>query len=301
VTVGYRTQSALEKVKVCRLQKRIDYGVGILTPNLNGPVSEQDRVNLVVTVKLPSAKYRTLETDLLQFDQFFWARRAPIHFDTVSLKGVNAPISVPALFTKRVTIENANGDIDGWFNATDSLNLKTVNAKIQVIAFLGQSREADVTNISMANANGPISSDIILYIPGPPHLNFSGKYNVVAENANAPSQIRFRSAPVNSVLNVNVTSETTLAQSYVKLHDTFEGSFMLRSMPYISPVVDQPVDKVEDPAGWGRERRVEFSEEGAGVVKGSIAWIGQDGKKDEKREVGSVAITMPFGGTRLIL
>jgi len=296
VTIGYRTENALEKVKVCKLHEGSDNGVGIFTPKFRTPVPDEDRVFFLVEVKLPSAKYRAFTTDLLQFTQYFNPLNPPIEFDSVTLKSVNAPIYVQSLLTKTATVSNANGAIWGAFNATDSLKFSTANANIQVAVYLTHSGAVDVANLTMTNANGLISSDIFLYTPTDSKHN--GKYNVVAQNGNSPNQLRFRDAPVDSVL--NVTSETAMAESYVKLHETFEGMFTLKSTPFQTPVVDMPNGKVEDPAGKNRERRVKFSEAGSGTVKGVVSWVGDDGEDDEK-EVGNVKISTAFGEAKLVL
>jgi len=94
ITVGYHAKHVLEMVKVCLLHEENNNGVGIFTLGHKVPVPHEDKVFFSVQVKLPAVKYRALVTDFLQFTQTFYALNSPIKFDTVTLKGVNAPIYV---------------------------------------------------------------------------------------------------------------------------------------------------------------------------------------------------------------
>jgi len=288
ITVSYHKKDAPEKVKVCRLQEGSSNGVDIFTPWLREPIPDEDKMFYSVKVKLPDAKYRAFTTDFLRFSQTFSLWDPLTVFDYVSIKGVNMPIFVEALRTNSAVVSIFGGGIYARFNATDSLELKAVNAEIGGVVYLTHSGEADVANLTILNVNGAISSDIYLCTPnGSKHR---GRYNVVSTSGGMYNTLRFWDAPVDSVL--NVTSITFLKRPpmiscNIKLHETFEGTFALQSSPSQPPLVRQPTGKVEDPAGKGRERHVTFSETAPGIIEGAVSWMDKSGDVVDK-EVGNV-------------
>jgi len=298
VEIEYRTEDALKKVKVCELLEGNNTGVGIFTPKYGDPITpEEDKMYFFIKVNFPAAKYRAVTTDLPHFIQSFSPLDPRITFDSVTLKGAHALIEMLSWSSvaKAVTVSNANGEIGGTFRATNSLKLETTYGVIQVAAYVNHTGEVDASNLTISNVNGRIISDIFLNTPN--NSEYSGRYNVLAKNANCPTDLRIYGAPVNYVL--NVTSKNSRAQSYVLLHQTFEGTFSLGTMPLSPTIIDTPMGKAEDPTGKNRERRIQFTKPDHWIMKGAVSWVDKDDDDEEKKEYGNVKIENEYGEARL--
>ena len=91
--------------------------------------------------------------------------------------------------------------------------------------------------------------------------------------------LTFLSAPVNSAL--SLTASTSLAPARVKLHETYQGSFNLKTS-LSSPKVEYD-PRQADPAGEGRSRKVDIRWMRP-LVEGSATW------SEEGLELGSVDV-----------
>lgn len=217
-------------------------------------------------------------------------------------------------FTQSLTgdmihISNQNGQIQGTFNTSKSLYLSTHNAPINVHASLTNNNAGpfDTTQLIMRTTNGyapqpslpvqklilwlcsRISSDITLSSRAQDRTG--GQFRVNAHTSNAPLELIFVDAPVDSMLTTSAQTENAPAR--VVLHKTYEGAFDLVSSTFFRPEVQW--DDVEDPKGTGRSRTVAI-EPGVSstAVRGSVTW-------EERPGAGNVSVRTSNSPLRLLL
>lgn len=94
-----------------------------------------------------------------------------------------------------------------------------------------------------------------------------GKYQVVASTTIGRLNLAFPEAPIGSSLFLDAS--TSLASADVQLHKTYEGAFSLETT--LQRPTIQVDGTVEDPAGQGRERKVEVHQFSS-HTEGSISW-----------------------------
>jgi hypothetical protein len=107
-----------------------------------------------------------------------------------------------------------------------------------------------------------------------------GKFKVIGTTSLSALDLGFITAPVASSLVLD--AQTSLAPATIKLHETFEGTFRL-STSLKRPTV-KVNERVEDPAGKGRRRKVEIHSDGPSHTSGSISW------SEEGDDLGSVNV-----------
>ena len=95
-----------------------------------------------------------------------------------------------------------------------------------------------------------------------------GRFVVVADTTNAPAELAFVDAPLNARL--HATARSSNKPVTVSAHDTFEGRFVLQTSNAVPDVNVNP--GAEDPAGRGRERKVDVNQVGKHIVHGSVEW-----------------------------
>lgn len=82
--------------------------------------------------------------------------------------------------------------------------------------------------------------------------------------------LNFPHAPVDSKL--ELVAHTALAPVDVKVHKSYEGGFSVSTSMARSAVTHE---RVRDPSGQGRERKVEFERQTPGSIQGSVSWGGK--------------------------
>ena len=200
-----------------------------------------------------------------------------------------------------ITVQSRSGPITGTYNATTMLALNTANAPIAVRANLlgGSDRVIPLFLITSNRYVCPIhppppfrsewtrrrfrahqrarpsfiDSQIGLY--SNTSDSTGGAFTVSARTSNSPLKLVFVDAPVDSILFVAAGTSNSPAQ--VRLHETYEGSFMLRGSTFFPPTVEWR-EGVQDPAGHGRERTVETKIINDSLVTGDVFW-GEKAKK----------------------
>ena len=93
-----------------------------------------------------------------------------------------------------------------------------------------------------------------------------GAFEIRADSTNGRASVEIPRAPVDSRQTIDV--RTTNAAAYLKLHPTFEGSFMARTRGGKAAI--NPNEGVKDPAGRGRHRSFTW-EKG----EGKAFWSGE--------------------------
>ncbi|KAG9221279.1 hypothetical protein CCMSSC00406_0008886 [Pleurotus cornucopiae] len=295
VVVSYRHQEFRDQAKVCRIKRgESSAGIGIFTPRWNYTNYPRERgLAFSVVVSLPTNSHKK-PLDIKNFEAdmpLFGISTANLH-DSVSftnislissqmhitaqslvaenafLKTSNAPISGSIYSPNLLHLITSNGAITGTFNTSKSLHLITSNALIQ--ADVGLTNEGNhPTKAILKTSNGQIRSAISLLRDT--EGSVGGVYDVEAFTSNAPLNINFPTAPVDSTLSLD--AKTTNAGADVSLHPTYEGRFELVSSLF-APVVEKST--VNDPSGRGRERTIQYSSLNRGVLSGKVQWAGSD-------------------------
>lgn len=121
-----------------------------------------------------------------------------------------------------------------------------------------------------------------------------GYFDVIAQTANGPLNVKVVSAPVDSVLHLMGTTSNALVRA--KLRPTFEGKFTVRSSPFFGADVRMDEDQ-EDPAGKGRHRQLETRRVRKEIAEGKVTWP----PVDEDKELGSVNLSTTNAPAHLLL
>ncbi|KAG5650856.1 hypothetical protein H0H81_010736 [Sphagnurus paluster] len=273
VVAHYRFKEALESFQVCTVTRgERENGFGIFGPEW----SRRNIVRFEVSVYLPKAiqgsvlDVKNFETDLPLFSHFISDLEHSVHFDAIHLQSSNLPIIVKSLNADKATIETRNSPIDGNFNVTSSLKLLTANAHVNVNVNLYNDEEKEITHLQIGTSNSDIKGTLTLQSA----QRTRGKFQVTATTSNAPIDLHFSDAPVDSTLLLD--AHTSNAPANVKLHETFEGAFTASSSLKRPTVFWQ--GHTADPAGKGRERKVSIDVRGT-TVSGSVRWEGENNKE----------------------
>ncbi|KAF4598791.1 hypothetical protein EYR38_007199 [Pleurotus pulmonarius] len=295
VVVSYHHQEFRDRAKVCRIKRgESTAGVGIFTPRWNYSTYPREHgLAFSVLVSLPASSLKKpLEIKNFEADMpLFGISTANLHdsvaFTNISLissqmhitaqslvannallKTSNAPISGTIYSPNSLQLVTSNGAITGTFNASKSLHLITSNALIQ--ADIGLTNEGErPTKALVKTSNGQIRSSISLLKDT--EGSSGGVYDVEAFTSNAPLDINFPTAPVDSTLSLD--AKTSNGGAEVSLHPTYEGRFELVSSLF-APSVEKSA--VSDPSGRGRERTIQYTSLNKGILSGNVQWTGSD-------------------------
>ncbi|KII92128.1 hypothetical protein PLICRDRAFT_27375 [Plicaturopsis crispa FD-325 SS-3] len=285
VVVHYYSQDILDRANVCLLTRgHEEHGVGIFTPQHDHRHhhTERDQLRFDVTVHLPTKGSRPLrinafETTLGLFAQHVGDLLGKVEFGSVSLKSSNFPIHVDSIQFDDGHFKTSNGEIRGTFNTSGLLEIVTSNGRIHAEVGLNHNDGADASVLRLKTSNAPIESEVHLL----KEKAAGGKYNVDAQTSNSKIYVGFPTSPVDSILHVDARSSNSPA--IVSLHPAYEGTFVVQSS-MIGPSLEYSRG-VEDPAGKGRQRRLEQRRVSRrGHIEGSVQW------GDEKKDAGSVSL-----------
>jgi len=275
-----------------------EVGLGVFTPE--EPKYPKHHLTFFITVTLPKSAtsdylhLKKFETDMPRFTQLFGRLGKDIFFDDISLKSVNGGIIARSITAERGSVETSNGPvhfhhgefgsfevssrngpIQGVFNATGSLVLKTSNDRIAGKIFINTDDDG-AAKLELHTTHSHIDARVWL---NNPCEEKGGDFDIVATTDHGPIKLNIVDAPVDSKL--KLTAKTTKAPAIVVLPTTYEGEFELDSAPLPGKVLVRP--KVRDPSGEDRERRVEIVREGTRVT-GDVSW------SDKGKENGHVYI-----------
>ncbi|KAG6906538.1 hypothetical protein DXG01_013416 [Tephrocybe rancida] len=296
VKAFYKLEEALDGIQVCAISRgEGENGLGIFVRALffsesfrlkafqapNWSSGPKRGVRFEVTIVLPQAaagsvlNLKSLKTDMPLFAQHVGDLDGSVHFESVDLRTANMPIYVESLEAEKSSVITANGPIEGHFHVSSSLALLTSNApvKVQVSMF---NNDDDFTTLDIGTVNGAVEADLSLESAN----ETGGKYKLTAKTANAPLDLHFSDAPVDSVLNVN--AHTAVAPATITLHKTYEGTYTASTSLSRPRVIYEHEE--EDPAGKGRQRKINWQIRGS-TVSGSARW-----GDDDKELLGSVGV-----------
>jgi len=294
VFAHYKYEDALDYIKVCEIDKGDnEKGIGFFGPrHIHHPHNRDLGLHVILSLPRGGAdkvlNIKNFETDLPLIVQHIEDLVGKVAFENVKLRAVNVPIDVESLSAEYADVASVNAKVEGRFDVTDELVITTANAPIKVLVNAFNEDKDVATKVNLKTSNGAIKSDFNLNSNGKDSTG--GKFEVTAQTAAGAADVNFLSAPVGSSLNLDV--HTSVGRAYVKLHETYEGSFEAStSIGRATVNVDQ---KKDDPAGKGRKRNVHFSRAG-NTVKGDVSWA------EEGKERGSVKVVTSIAAVTLEL
>lgn len=123
--------------------------------------------------------------------------------------------------------------------------------------------------------------------------NSGGVFKVSAKSSNGPVSVSFPQAPLDSVQHIEAQSAN--GNVALQLHKTFEGEFGLQTSNAVPSV--ERVTRVQDPAGFGRQREIGYEQDRRGTVTGKATW----GEAIASRVMGSVKVKTSNGDVKLVL
>ncbi|KAJ7350783.1 hypothetical protein DFH08DRAFT_695449 [Mycena albidolilacea] len=285
VTVKYHKQAVRDTAKVCIIERSHgESGVGIFTPQPWRSRSSTDRLSFDVELILPVGDIYALSTDVSNFSHDV-DHLSGVHFNDISLKGSNAHIQAKTLLARSATVRSSNDRITGTYAVDDSLDIRTSNGHINVVASINNGTDSEKTkDISLRTSNSPLDYTIDLG----PTAGKAGTFRVKTETSNAKLTGRIVSAPLNSAIMVNAKSSNH--ETSLLLPITYEGIFELWTSN-AGIHVDQLNPKERDPACGadaeckGRNRSLHTTNVSKRSAAGSIFWD----KKNANR--GKVVVT----------
>ncbi|KAF8161732.1 hypothetical protein K438DRAFT_1985516 [Mycena galopus ATCC 62051] len=316
VTVQYYKPSVRDATKVCMIERyRGETGVAIFTPShwrSYAPVT--DRLSFNVELILPRTESMFyvpgLSTDVDNFSHDVDSLNF-VQFGDISLAGTNGKIQaellaadtatftsshagviIDSLVARRAEVRTSNGRISGSYNVSDSLDLRTSNAPIDVAIAVNSSDNKKPKNLVVHTSNGVLQCTIDL---GTTLSKTPSAFNIDARTSNAVLQAHIASAPLDSVLTVG--AKTSNRQASLTLPSTYEGSFKV-STSHAPSAVEHVNPNEQDPACEpdgncdSRARTVEWS-----TVRRSIAGNVYWDEKNANR--GRVSLTSSNGPATL--
>lgn len=191
-----------------------------------------------------------------------------------------------SIYAAKGSIISSNGAIEGTFNTSDSLFLRTTNSPIKVDVGL-KNDDTHVTSLKISTTNR--CAWFLLYLHFILNLSqkFSkleanvdlvsssengGSYAVTASTTNSPLRVAFPTSPVDSTLKLSAT--TTNSPAAVSLHPSYEGSFELSTTQFLPKLVKHDAS---DPSGRERKRNVELGSTSRGSLRGRVSWSDNEG------------------------
>jgi hypothetical protein len=185
---------------------------------------------------------------------------------------------------------SSNGKLEGAFNVTERLVLKTSNSPIAAKITLNNNNVVDddknPATAILESVNGKIEAEFFLKSSADDGKNSGGAYVVTGTTTNSPIAFVVSELPLNSTS--TIVAYTSNGRAIAKLPPAFEGRFFARTTNG-RVALDTPSSKVEDPSGGGRERHVRRLnlDRALRSVTGSVFW-GEREEKDVPR--GSVTV-----------
>lgn len=215
-----------------------------------------------------------------------------IAFDKLTLATERDKVRSIGVLANSLAVTTTNGAINGSYNVTNDATFTTSNAPIEVdLNLIHEEDKGSKGSIAtLSTSNGHVVAKNALY-----HLvngteAEGGRFDFVISTKNAPVDVSFSEAPVDSVLDVTVS--TSNGGTDVHLHPTYEGSVSLVTTNGITAV--HPTPNVEDPSGRERPRVVQWDH------RFKLWWLGWVGW-GEKKKYGDLTVRTSNGANTLYL
>ncbi|KZT03912.1 uncharacterized protein LAESUDRAFT_658842 [Laetiporus sulphureus 93-53] len=293
----------VELTKVCLLQpEEGKNGIGIFAPHHWAGHHHHRGIQYELKVHLPPAEdgslrqLKTLNTNLPMFVHYAGALSNSFKFDKVLFTTSNVPVHVQSLWSDILNVRTSNAPIEGSFNSSTYIELDTSNSPIRanVALYNGQNVNSPVTGLQMRTSNSPIGANISLYSTLP--SGTGGNFTARISTSNSPLSISYPYSPVDHRLHMH--ARTSNGPAHVQLHPTYEGTFRLISSGFLGRPTVHADPAVEDPAGRGRTRSVDYRSAGGRVAEGIVRWLPSD---RNETELGDVQISTSQLGLDLFL
>ncbi|KAF8586656.1 hypothetical protein K439DRAFT_1659597 [Ramaria rubella] len=234
VFVGYRGTAARDRSRICLLDR--DGGgktVGFYTP-LRDHSSQFDKVTITATVSLPNSGspknpliINALDTNLGCWSHHITDLKNRVLFNSLSLRGFNAPIKADSVSVVSGKIQTENAQISGSYTTSSSLVLSTGNAPISAKIRMENRSDSKPTRLGLETNNASITTPISL-VSTEKHPS---AFSVSANTSNGPLNVSFPEATKESH-RLEFTGETHNSACNVKLPRTYGGSVELSTDPY---------------------------------------------------------------------
>ncbi|KAH7911376.1 hypothetical protein BJ138DRAFT_1101101 [Hygrophoropsis aurantiaca] len=295
VVFGSHNEKLLDRTAMFHLKREgNDHGIGIFTPTVIGGIHTQnDRLWFDVTFTFPGGDGRLWNIQEFETDTPFYEYKMDqlnkVFFKNISLKTVNASISVGAIVAEVGSFETSNSNIKGHFNATSRLTLRTSNGPITgTVDISNDPTSGTEYAVALETSNSRINTSIKLTSTNGTH----GLFKVDATTSNDPVNLSYAYSPVDSTLKCNVHSSNSRVD--IRMYQAFEGGFEVSTSNSHASV--ERLDK-EDPSGEERRRVVRLTRNPVrGQVSGNLYW--QDGSH---RGSGFVKVSTSNGAATLTL
>lgn len=248
------------------------------------------RFDITVTLPAPSNKsdgplvINKLATDLQLFTQVFGDMRG-VAFRHLALKGSLGgifaeslvaktasirtslgPVHIESLTAARADVHTSLGAIEGTFNASRSLVLRTSNAPIRVAVNLSNEsgdEKARPSELWISTSNGAINATLALH-----SAHNSSAFDIAARTSRGALTIAIPTAPPAAAIFLDAS--TSIGAAAVALPAGYEGNFDAATS--LSAVTVNLREGAEDPTGEGRERKVEWKVNSSRLVRGKVGW-----------------------------
>jgi len=289
VVAKYRREEERDLAKACLTSRDGNQqGVGVFTPTwrYNDPHRHKDRhsMHFEIAVTLPEdsspISIKGFETDVPNISHFFTSLGSKIDFESLSLKGTNAPIYVESLSAIQGKVHTTNSGIRGTFNSTSSLILETTNGPINVA--VGLHDEGNQPTLIAHTTNGQLNARLSLSTPS----GEGGKFTVDTTTTNVGLDVTFVNAPLDSVLLHH--ARTTNGRVTVTLHETYEGEFQAATSKWFK--ADVKFLPAADPSGKERKRGT-LVQSDRNYFSGNTKWVDTKNPDHGKKTGSNVVLS----------
>ncbi|KJA28698.1 hypothetical protein HYPSUDRAFT_61555 [Hypholoma sublateritium FD-334 SS-4] len=279
VIAEYHREYIRDLAKACLVSRDGNQqGVGLFTPiwpygrRTHG---REDSMHFTIEIVFPdfsddksAAPVKSFETDVPNTAQFTkFLKSSKLSFESIVLKGTNAPIVVESLSAAAGSVTTTNAGIRGKFYTTTALLLKTSNSPIQVDVEL-HSNSTEPTLVAHTS-NGVL--DATLHLTS--SVGSGGKFDISTATSNSPLSVVFQDAPLDST--VAFDGKTSNARAHAVLHPSYEGSFDIMTSNWFQANVN--LLPAADPSGKERKRGTVVQHPKMGHAYGSTSWVGDGG------------------------
>ena len=240
VEARYDDDTLVELANVCVLERKTStgsraVGVGIYTPPSDEiHSSAMSHLTFRITVRIPPSL-----TTLNSFDvhgpmlDISGSLPSP-HIRLLNLKTLDSPINLEQLFVTSAKVSTSNGNIQGFYNVSNSLDLTSQNGKISVQVALHPS-DAEDSDSEDFEANST---------------------SVQATTTNGAIEIEYVEIPLDHILHSSL--HTTNGRAQTNLPETFEGKVELETT-WGTAKLHGPNFETRDPTGQNRQRKLHLA------------------------------------------
>lgn len=168
VTAQYHKPADLQRTKACRTghQSKNEHGI-LIWAQPRHPHHGEDSVIFNITVALPRSvrDYGDVSTSLPAFSHKvgeFLDIWSPTAFGTIRLKTSHAPIDYGALMCEAGFVQTNDAQVEGFFAAAKSVNIRTSNALIRSVSMMFPQSSGYESEVHIHTSNAPVDAFLSL-------------------------------------------------------------------------------------------------------------------------------------------